>query len=544
MKKLDKLILKAFIGPFILTFAVAVFILLIIFMLKYFDDFVGKDIEFVMFVELMFYFAINVTPPALPLAILLSSLMTYGRLGEHFEITAIKSAGISLLRTLRPVFFFSLAISCFSFYNSNWIVPQANQDAYALLYDIKQKRPAMDLKEGQFYSGLPGFSIKVNEKLSDGITLKDVIIYDHTNEEGNMTVFMADSSRMYSFHDDRYLMLELYNGQSYSETKSKTSEIHTMDRTNFNSMKLALSLAAFAMNRTDKELFSSSRLMKSLLRLRSDFDSMRNELGYDLYTTYRSAKPNKRFSNSKELPMPESIKRAITFKNVAVPVQKEDSTSVMFLLLPDKDTIPAHSILGKLYLGTNLDLDTYELELMGVCQDSMLLVEQERLVNLKIDSIFSLKHNRDVLYSKTLSRVRSIKNRQESNIRNNQGLAQEMRRHRFEEHKRYAQSITCLIMFLIGAPLGSIIKKGGLGFPVLISIVFFVIFYVLSNTGYKMSKYGHLDEVLAGWMANMVLIPFGLFFLRQARIDARLFDPDIYLIAFDRVKSFLDKVKK
>ena len=183
MRKLDSLILRSFIGPFIVTFFVVVFILLLQFMLKYFDDILGKDLSFGVLFEFLFYFSVRITPDALPLAILLSSIMTFGNLGENNELVAIKSSGVSLVRTLLPLFFISLLISLFAFYSNNNFVPKANLKALSLLYDIKKKKPSMDLKEGQFYSGIPGYSIKANKKITDRL-LKDVMIYDHITYQG------------------------------------------------------------------------------------------------------------------------------------------------------------------------------------------------------------------------------------------------------------------------------------------------------------------------------------------------------------------------
>src|SRR5215204_5712293 len=218
MKKLDKLILSSFIGPFILTFLVVVFILLTQHMLKYFDDIIGKGLGIDVISQLLFYFAIFMTPVAMPLAVLLSSLIAFGNLGEHFELTAIKSAGISLVRILRPIFFFVLILTSLAFYANNNLVPKAALEAYSLLYDIKQKKPALELREGTFYRGIDNLSIKVNQKFpKDEQALKGVIVYDHRKNDGNKEVTIADSGRMYTILNERYLKFELYNGYNYIE---------------------------------------------------------------------------------------------------------------------------------------------------------------------------------------------------------------------------------------------------------------------------------------------------------------------------------------
>src|SRR5689334_8369177 len=217
MKKLDKLILSSFMGPFILTFLVVVFILLMQHMLKYFDDIIGKDLGWSVLGTLLFYFAVFMTPVALPLAVLLSSLITFGNLGEHFELTAVKSLGVSLTRALIPIFALSLVITFGAFLANNYMVPKAALEAYSLLYDIKQKKPSLDLKEGAFYGAIPDVNIKVEKKYPDGVTLKGVVIYDHRGHAGNREVTIADSGRMYTILSNRYLKLELFHGYNYSE---------------------------------------------------------------------------------------------------------------------------------------------------------------------------------------------------------------------------------------------------------------------------------------------------------------------------------------
>src|SRR6188768_789475 len=199
MKKIDKLVLGAMLGPFFMTFLVVVFILLTQHMLKYFDDIIGKGLGGDVISQLLFYFAIFMTPVALPLAVLLSSLIAFGNLGERFELTAIKSAGVSLVRTLYPIFFFVLILTGVAFYANNNMVPKAALEAYSLLYDIKQKKPALDLREGAFYNGINDISIKVDKKFpEDDAALKGVIVYDHRQNDGNKKVMVADSGRMYT----------------------------------------------------------------------------------------------------------------------------------------------------------------------------------------------------------------------------------------------------------------------------------------------------------------------------------------------------------
>ena len=276
MRKLDSLILRSFIGPFFVTFFVVVFILLLQFMLKYFDDILGKDLSFSVLLEFLFYFSVRITPDALPLAVLLSSIMTFGNLGEKNELVAIKSSGISLLRTLTPLFVISILITLFAFYSNNNFVPKANLKALSLLYDIKKKKPSMDLKEGQFYSGIPGYTIKANKKLNDEL-LQDVMIYDHVTYQGNNRVILADSSYMYSILGNRYLVFELYNGSSYTEIPVESGRIKYINqfyRNNFSYMKLVFDMSSFDLKRTKEELFAGDYRMKNTSELSNTIDSL------------------------------------------------------------------------------------------------------------------------------------------------------------------------------------------------------------------------------------------------------------------------------
>src|SRR5688572_27384987 len=286
MKKLDKLILSSFIGPFILTFLVVVFILLTQHMLKYFDDIIGKGLGADVIGQLLFYFAIFMTPIAMPLAVLLSSLIAFGNLGEHFELTAVKSAGISLVRTLLPIFYFVILLTGIAFYVNNTLVPKAALEAYSLLYDIKQKKPALDLREGSFYYGINDISIKVNKKFPDGITLKDVIVYDHRKNDGNKEVTVADSGKMYTILNERYLKFELFDGYNYTEGATSEREMagqkgrnnESLSRSKFSKTQVVFDLSSFQLQRTDKQWFQGNRMMRNMSQLDEDIDSIHREI--------------------------------------------------------------------------------------------------------------------------------------------------------------------------------------------------------------------------------------------------------------------------
>lgn len=513
MKKIDKLILSSFLGPFFLTFLVVVFILLNIHMLKYFDDIIGKDLGWDIIGTLLFYFAIFNTPAALPLAVLLSSLITFGNLGEHFELTAVKSLGISLTRALAPIFAFVLLVTAFAFYTGNNLVPKAALEAYSLLYDIKQKKPALDLREGAFTSSIPDISIKVNDKLPDNVTLMGVIIYDHRGKSGNKEVIVADSGRMFTILNDQYLKLELYNGYKYGEgggqheISGRKDATDTMSKTYFGKSVMVFDLSSFAMIRTEKKWFQGNRIMRNMKELSLDMDSLRQEVSKQMIQLYENKEAFFRYH------------------------QKVDSIPIR----ADLDVMKKRrdSIMRTKSQSTYAPLRRYRLvkpltEETRKTADSVVGDEGPT----KIDVAFALSTARNA--NSQITNIKSHIDTYES----------EFRIHQIQWHKIVSSAIACIAMFLIGAPLGAIIKKGGLGIPVIVSILFFILFYVLSLLGEKWGKNGMIPVPVGMWIANTFLFAVGGLFMLQARRDARLFDADFYLVVWERLTRTFGQRKR
>ncbi|RYE89988.1 MAG: YjgP/YjgQ family permease, partial [Cytophagaceae bacterium] len=280
MKKLDKVILQAFAGPFLLTFAVVEFIFLTQVLLKYLDDIVGKDLGVAVILKLLFFLSVTIVPISLPLAVLLSSLMTYGNLGEHHELTAIKASGIALTRILRPVWLVSLVLGGIAFWFNNSIVPRANLNAYSLLWDVRQKKLALDIREGVFYNGIPGYTIKVDKKVGpEKDILMGIMIYDHTQKSGNATVMLADSGRMFTRFGGQYLGLELFRGHNYVEQPdARDRSASSFVRQGFKRNMITFSLSSFNLANTKKELFQTNRMMLNIPQLFKAADSTQKVL--------------------------------------------------------------------------------------------------------------------------------------------------------------------------------------------------------------------------------------------------------------------------
>lgn len=481
MKKLDRLVLGAYVGPFLITLPVIVFIFLVQFILKYIDELVGKDIGFGPFLELVIYFGLNLLPTCLPLAILLGSLIAFGNMGEHNELTAIKSSGISLVRIFRPIALLVLGLTFFIFWFNNVMVPKINLKAYSLLYDLRHKKPALDLKEGGFYNGLPGYSIKVSKKYPDGKSLKGLIIYNHSENRGNIQMIIADSGQMYTFHHDKYLALELYNGHDYSEQIDNTSNtLHPRRfiRTDFIKSKIAFNLTSFDLKKTEEGLFKGNRIMRNIKELSKDIDSLHILLDSTNIISREGTEGLYYFSGAKG------------YRPIAGSIAHPDTFTIR-----------------RLFEGQSTD---------------------QKIKTLNIAA----------------NHARNVKAYVHSQADRIEWITHEKKQFEIAFHQKFTHSLICLLFFIIGAPLGAIIKKGGLGVPMIICIIFFVIYYIISMTTEKWVKENETDNLaFIIWSPLFILLPFGLFFLRQARNDSKVFDTDLYAVYWSRFKSFLQKKK-
>ncbi len=566
MKKIDKLVFGSFIGPFLLTLIVVDFILLLVTLLKYFDQIMGKGLSLAVFGELIFYFSVSSSPDAFPLAVLLSAIMTFGNLGEHSELTAVKSSGISLVRSLLPIFVFVLMLTGFTYYSNTQLVPKINLKTYSLLWDMRTKKPALDIKEGVFYDGIPGYSIKVNEKVGDE-QLKDIIIYDHVgnNGTGNRNVILADSGLMYSFMNQRYLALELFNGIRYEEAYKEKYQDRVdggqFKRDEFDQNKIVFDLSSFDMNDTDESLFRRSRLVQTRHDLIVGVDSMQRDyyvgqerMFNDISNTFRyhfirkNVIPKELSDNRARYDSLRDARRPVTTKpdsvstlNANKPIDKANSLNTPEGRAQAREQQIASKgqrvIKGKQLEGFNAK-EKVEKKFRVYTKEENLA----KFYNTFNDTSKTANNTKEIsALSHGINNSRTMRNLLKNRATSLESLKRDQRKFLVTKNQQMARSLACLIMFLIGAPIGAIIKKGGLGLPVIVSVIFFLIYYILNTTGDKWGKEGVFDPAVAVWISNAVLLPFGLFFLRQARNDARLFEPDVYHGWWLKVKSLFQK---
>lgn len=628
IKKLDKFILSRFIGPFFLAYAVVTFIFLIQHLIRYFKHFVGKDLGFMVFMELFSHFALMLTPVTLPLAVLLSSLMSFGSLGEHSELTAIKSSGISLLRVLLPVALFVVFLTFGAVYFNDVISPEANLKAYSLLYDIKQKKPTLEFKDGAFYDGLPGYSIRVEKKSGiDGQELEGLMIYDHTARQGNTSLIVAERGRMYTINDGSYLILEMINGKGYNDLSAERGRITEEEflENEFDSSKIVFDMASFGMKETKKELFQGHNMMKTASQLMSERDSTGELLAEAVdnlspktksYYLYQFAKDKQeeleraKSNISDSIPprstrprheMPKSadttankpqkkhnirdlidfskpkntneLQKYIDQKGTAPPAVEElndealaqaDSTSKVIkakLSNIKRNNSPSNDSLPNQRLSNTGQMQslpptrsTKRATKQPIVNMRELRIQKERQKQLNEKNIQvkkdSLKEDASIRENKSYrvlnlawSKANGIKISAEDTQRKVERHSTEMKNQWIEYNNRYSRSLAVFAMFLIGAPLGAIIKKGGLGIPILISILFFLIYYITTIIGTNLALTNTLPAAIACWLADILLLSCGAFFLKQAYQDSRLFDFDYYAVAIDKLKSWLSKKK-
>lgn len=467
LKKLDILVIKAFIGPFIATFFITVLVLLMQFFWLWVDDFVGKGISTSVLFEFIWYQSAVLVPLALPLAILLSSIMTFGNLGESYELVAIRAAGISLLRFMRPLLFVSILISGVAFAFSNNIIPVATLKSRTLLYDIVRANPSFDLKEGVFYDKIPGFAIKIGKKERDSI-IKDVIIYEQSPNSSQDNFIIASDGVMRATENRRFIEFVLFNGWRYEEKGNPPST--EFIRLGFKQYTRMFDISSLGLQqRTADSINRSNARMLTMRQLSVAIDSMKNDkntIGNKMRTQVFEAFSFRKFMDSSwKMKVPQDIKvKSFT------------------------DLIP----------------------------DSIRSSITQRLSGKISNAIAQTQ----ILMSQDIPEKKSLWS------------------YEVEWHKKLMLSFSCIVLFLIGAPLGSIIRKGGLGSPLIFAIVFFMLFYFSSTSGEKAAREGSLSPLVGMWLSTFFLLPIGLFLTYKAMRDSQLFNKEFYFRFAKKYKAF------
>lgn len=525
-----------------MTFFIVLFLLLMQFLWRYIDELVGKGIEFKVIGELLVYASASLVPLALPLAILLSSLMTFGSFGEYYELTAIKSSGISLRRVMMPLIIVVILVSFGAFIFSNNVLPFTNLKMKSLLYDLRQQRPEIQITEGVFYNGLDNYSIRVEKK--DPITnlLYDIKIYDHTARRGNIKVTIADSGQMKVTADRRNMVITLWNGYTYIERdesrrrKSKGFYPHEIDK--FGEQRIIIAMTGFELLRSDESIFRNSYQMLNISQLKNVRDSLKRQLYTKSSQAYRSLFNNYYFRmtstglRSSEFNVPKTYYN--TPPSTGSPVIRQTVTP---------GTAAANRVLTKRkpverFASADRKNEAFINEMPKVNprptvrskSDSAMLARKVMKIS-DFDSLYGtydLRHKLNILKS-SVNYVVMSQSVIDNNAANFTFDTKYLRRHEIELHRKFTLSFACLIFLFIGAPLGAIIRKGGLGMPTVISTLLFILYYIISMTGEKFVRESVMTGFQGMWLSSAILVVAGVFLTYQATNDSAMLNIDTYM---------------
>ncbi len=482
MKRLHKFVIKSFLGPFFMTFFICVFVLLMQFVWKYIDEFVGKGLDWTIVVELLSYAAFGLLPLAFPLAMLLASIMTFGNLGENYELVAMKASGISLFRIMRPLLVLAVGMTLLAFYFSNNILPKTNLKFYSLMFSVRQQKPEMVVKEGVFSNDLGNYSIKVERKGKNNNMLYDVMIYDHSEDRGNVNVSIADSGRMEMTQDKKFMTVTLFNGQSYTEGQDRGSNANKrfpFERQSFQKEVINISMKDFEFNRIDEKRYSGVSKMMNISQL--------SKMGDSTFYDYKV----RIWRYMAMFNYIDGINKQITWlSNPVDSLRKNPNLKPTHDVDFDK-TFASLSVAEKQAL--------YQRVIGNVRQNSQAISE-------RLDEMYSRKKG--------------------------------INSYAMEWHRKFTLSFACLIFFFIGAPLGAIIRKGGLGMPVVVSILLFILYYIIMITGEKFAREDAWSMTSGMWLASFIFLPVGIWLTYKAATDSGVMNIESYQALFKKITGF------
>lgn len=559
LKKLDKLIIKAFIGPFVATFFITLFVLIMQFFWLWIDDFVGKGLDAFTIFKFIWYQSAVLIPLALPLSILLSSLMTFGNLGETFELVAIKSAGISLLRFMRPLFYVTAAISFGAFLFSNYVIPVANLKSRTLLADIVLAKPSLAIKEGVFNDKMENFAIKVGKKDNDSI-IRDVIVYEQTATLQDNFIIAKDGIMKPSEKDKRFLDVIFKNGWRYQERGNPADSATEYIRLGFKEYRMQIDVSSFNFKKTEDSANANNEKMYNMRQLDVAIDSM------EKYNTESEKRfEDGFFANIMALQYRDSMVKGATLPDSILNFKRNINSYLGVKTKADSVQHAKDSVVAK-----NKKADSLKTAKQLAARQTKSVDSMQQAVAKNTDTAPSKKVNNDTakktaattaakkvkvkkdpnsfdallpdsarqqVEERALSTLGSVKSNIEMNMTNIADQQKTLQKYKIEWHRKIALAAACMVLFMVGAPLGSIIRKGGLGTPMIFAIIFFMVFYFVSTRGEKMAKEIEMSAFTGMWLSTFVLVPIGVFLTYKAMHDSNLFNKEFYT----RIKRNLRK---
>lgn len=471
IKKLDIFVLKSFLLLFAGTFFICLFIFMMQFLWRYVDELVGKGLEIKVLAQFFFLSALTLIPLSLPLAILLAALMTFGNFGERYELLSMKAAGIPLLRIMQPVILFCVLLGLTSFFFQNVVGPKAQKELWTLIVSMKQKSPEVDIPEGVFYSDIDGYNIYVKQKDRETGILKDVLIYNFSDGFENAHIIWAAEGKLELTADKQHLYLHLYNGEQFENLKSQAG------------------------------------LSRNVPYRRETFREKHTLIQFD--TQFNMVDGN-------------FLNRRSDIKNMNEITHAIDSL-----------TAYAYSLGRSMH--SDIMQSTYKAPILS--KSDSVKIQEEKLSVINIDSVFNTLTSAEKL--KTLSTCENRLSSLSSDWSMKSYLTKEtdanIRGHRSDWHKKITLSLACIIFFFIGAPLGAIIRKGGLGMPVVLSVLIFILYYIIDSGATRVAKSGEMNIILGTWMSTLVLAPLGGFLTYKSNKDSVVFNIDVYIAFFRKL---------
>jgi lipopolysaccharide export system permease protein len=453
------------------------------FLWKYIDELVGKGLDWSIVTELLMYASLGLVPLAFPLAMLLASIMTFGNLGENYELVAMKASGISLFRIMRPLLVVAIALTSIAFYFSNNILPKANLKLYTLMYSVKRQKPEMVIKEGVFSNDMENYSIKVERRGKNNNMLYDVMIYDHSDNQGNTKVSVADSGKMEMTQDKKFMSVTLFNGKNYTEggqgrPSGSNTKRFPFRRESFKKEVINISMKDFEFNRVDEKLYAGASKMMNVSQLTNQGDST--------FKAYKGI-----------------LRRYLMGFNYTADINKQ----IIWLSNP---------------------IDSLKVNPK---------IKPERIVDFDKTVASLSTFEKEALYQRAISYVRNNSQTISQQVEEMYSRKKLVNSYAMEWHRKFTLSFACLIFFFIGAPLGAIIRKGGLGMPVVVSILMFIAYYILMITGEKFAREDAWSMVNGMWFSSFIFLPLGIWLTYKAATDSGVMNMESYQALFKRLTN-------
>lgn len=518
LKKLDILVITSFFPPFVLAFFIAVFVLIMQFLWSFIDELVGKGISTLDLAEMLFYRSLSLFPLAFPIGILLAAVMVFGGLSERYELSSFKSAGVSLLRVMAPAVLFSIGVAMFSIFCSNTLIPLSNLKFQSRLYDMRNKKPTLNLVEGIFNDDFKGYSIHISKKHRDNRRIEEVVVYDQTTtNRRQFSMVTAERGEMFISDDNRDFVMKLYDGYHYQEMDpGRKGAGYPFTRTAFSEWTKKFNLGEFDLNYTDEDLFRSHHTMKTVAQLVYEIDTIDLQyakmLDRNLYDFKQIArhKPVEIIQEDKTYPVEQPLGNSGTQTGEFEQEEGQQKPPADARNLP-AEIIEQREVIKKL---KKSDIRRSDLEALMDSFPSP----------VHWDTIFAHlpEYDQEQYLKQGVAIARTISQSNQRMGASLQSIRINRSKHVYELHSKFCFAVICIIFLFIGAPMGAIVRKGGFGYPLLVSVIFFTLFILLTLMFKKLSEAESVDPLVGAWMPCIVMLPISAILTYKAMNDAKM----------------------